>query len=447
VALTASVDDLVARNENGLLGKHPTWARVRLGDVATVQNGFAFESRYFNTEGRGVPLLRIRDVVRGSTETWYEGPYDEAYVVQRDDLVTGMDGDFNHALWRGPPALLNQRVCRLSFSSVLLRKRFAFRALGGYLEAINEATSSVTVRHLSSRTVAELPLPLPPAEEQDRIVSALESEFEQIDTGTAGLEGALRGLQQLRLASLGGVFAKDHPRVRVDEVGTVFVGFTPSRKDPTLWDGDVPWVSSGEVAFGRISATRETIADAALGNRDRRLHPPGTVLLAMYGEGKTRGQAAILDVPAATNQAVAAIRVDSTRMTPEFLFYCLMRKYNEVRATGRGGQQINLNGELIRSIELPQPPMEEQRRLVAELEEWLAAASRLAADLTANLKAADALRRSIMNQAMTGTLVPQDASDEPASELLERVKVEKAQRESAHRRPRRRSPAPSATAG
>lgn len=107
MALTASVDDLVARNENGLLGKHPTWARVRLGDVATVQNGFAFESRYFNTEGRGVPLLRIRDVVRGSTETWYEGPYDEAYVVQRDDLVTGMDGDFNHALWRGPPALLN----------------------------------------------------------------------------------------------------------------------------------------------------------------------------------------------------------------------------------------------------------------------------------------------------------------------------------------------------
>ena len=342
---------------------------------------------------------------------------------------------------------VNQDI-RVLTPSASINARWLLNALLATAESIRQSCQKdgTTVASIEVPKLQRFRVPIPPRRDQDRILATLDQQLPRIDTGAANIRKALKGTEQLRIASLGKLFAGDHPRVRIDEVGTVFVGFTPSRKDPTLWDGDVPWVSSGEVAFGRISATRETIADAALGNRDRRLHPPGTVLLAMYGEGKTRGQAAILDVPAATNQAVVAIRV-ATRMTPEFLFYCLMRKYNEVRATGRGGQQINLNGELIRSIELPQPPMEEQRRLIAELEEWLAAASRLAADLTANLKAADALRRSIMNQAMTGRLVPQDASDEPASELLERVKVEKAQRESAHRRPRRRSPAPSATAG
>ncbi len=325
-----------------------------------------------------------------------------------------------------------------------INARWLLAALLATAESIRQfcQKDGTTVASIDVPKLQRFRVPIPPRKDQDRILATLDEQLPRIDAGAENIRKALKGTEQLRLASLGALFAEKHPRVRVDEVGTVFVGFTPSRKDPTLWDGDVPWVSSGEVAFGRISATKETIADAALGNRERRLHPPGTVLLAMIGEGKTRGQAAILDVAATHNQNSAAIRVDLSRMLPEFLYYCLMAQYEQTRRAAGGSQQLALNGELVRRIDVPQPPIEEQRRLTAELEERLAAASRLGADLRANLKAAEALRRSILNQAMTGRLVPQDPSDEPASELLERVKVEKAQSEPARRRSRATSAAP-----
>lgn len=100
-------------------------------------------------------------------------------------------------------------------------------------------------------------------------------------------------------------FAAAHPpgwaQTKIGELFDVYVGSTPSRADPSLWHGDVPWVSSGEVAFNRIRTTRESISRRALGSSKTRLHPPGTVMLSMIGQGKTRGQAAILEISAAHN--------------------------------------------------------------------------------------------------------------------------------------------------
>jgi hypothetical protein len=104
-----------------------------------------------------------------------------------------------------------------------------------------------------------------------------------------------------------------------------------------LWDGDIPWVSSGEVAFNRIKATRETIAPSAVSG-GKRLHPPGTVMLAMIGEGKTRGQTAILDIEAAHNQNCASIRVSETRILPEYVFAFFKERYLETRRGSSGGQ-------------------------------------------------------------------------------------------------------------
>src|SRR5207245_2411142 len=117
------------------------------------------------------------------------------------------------------------------------------------------------------------------------------------------------------------------------------------------------WVSSGEVAFCRILRTRETISPQAVTSPDR-LHPAGTVLLAMIGEGKTRGQAAILDVPAAHNQNSAAIRIDQSQCTPEWLFYVLMGRYEETRRAGSGAQQPALNRARVAALSVPLPPLE-----------------------------------------------------------------------------------------
>lgn len=166
-----------------------------------VQNGFPFESKYFNTSREGMPLLRIRDVVPGSTETFYSGPFDEQFLVQPGDVVVGMDGDFNVRVWRGPTALLNQRVCRLiprgGYSPRLLPL-----VLQGYLDAINARTSSITVKHLSSRTIGEIPLPVPPIGEQARLLESIESYVSRLDAAVDSLKRVQTKLKAYRASVL-----------------------------------------------------------------------------------------------------------------------------------------------------------------------------------------------------------------------------------------------------
>ncbi len=184
MSFTASIDDVIAESQNKLLGAHPSWNRVRLKEVATILNGCPFESvRFSKTEG--TPLLRIRDIVPGRTETFYKGDFDPTFLVQPGEIVIGMDGDFNCAPWAGVPALLNQRVCKINPDESRCSKQFLRYVLPGYLAAINAQTPSVTVKHLSSRTVADIPLPLPPPDEQHRIVVEIEKQFTRLEAGVA----------------------------------------------------------------------------------------------------------------------------------------------------------------------------------------------------------------------------------------------------------------------
>jgi type I restriction enzyme S subunit len=192
---------IVKENENGLLSAHSTWERVRLVDVCKILNGFAFPSSQF-AASTGVPLLRIRDVTKDTTQTNFAGEYDPQYLVETGDLVMGMDGDFNAALWRGPRALLNQRVCRLTLDEKFYSKRFLAYAIQGYLNAINAKTSAITVKHLSSRTVAEIPLPLPPLAEQNAVVALLDAMMTRLDATVALLERAQKNLKRYRASVL-----------------------------------------------------------------------------------------------------------------------------------------------------------------------------------------------------------------------------------------------------
>ncbi|WP_243336861.1 restriction endonuclease subunit S [Anaeromyxobacter soli] len=201
MSFTESVADIVQANTNGLLAKHSSWGRVPLRDVFYVQNGFPFESKYFNACGDGKPLLRIRDIVSGTTETFYSGPYDDEFIVKPGDIVVGMDGDFNIRAWRGPEALLNQRVCRLAPRGGYLQELLPW-VLQGYLNAINASTSAITVKHLSSRTVEEIPLPLPPASEQGRLLESLESEMSRLDAAETSLQYVRGRLQAYRASVL-----------------------------------------------------------------------------------------------------------------------------------------------------------------------------------------------------------------------------------------------------
>ena len=144
-----------------------------LPEVCTIQYGFPFDSSKF-CSAEGVPLVRIRDVVRGYSETYTTETAGENYIVKDGDLLIGMDGEFNIAYWKGGRAYLNQRVCRLIPREDVDRD-YIFYYMPKALKAIEDATPFVTVKHLSAKQLSKILIPLPDMKEQQRISAVLRS--------------------------------------------------------------------------------------------------------------------------------------------------------------------------------------------------------------------------------------------------------------------------------
>lgn len=153
------------------------------------------------------------------------------------------------------------------------------------------------------------------------------------------------------------------------EIARITSGGTPDRSKPEYWGGDVPWVTTGEIQFNTITDTVERITAAGLRNSAAKRFPPGTLLMAMYGQGKTRGQVAKLGIEAATNQNSAAILLNEGH-DPDFLFQFLWSQYDNIRDSGHSGGISHLNAGLLKQIAVPVAPIREQRRISQILSTW-----------------------------------------------------------------------------
>lgn len=161
-------------------------------------------------------------------------------------------------------------------------------------------------------------------------------------------------------------------RSTLGEIARITSGGTPDRSEPSYWGGSVPWVTTGEIQFNTITDTVEKITEAGLKNSSARLLPPGTLLMAMYGQGKTRGQVAKLAIEASTNQNSAAILLNEGH-DPDFYFQFLSWKYDEIRDFGHSGGVSHLNAGLLKLIGVPVAPIDEQRKVARILGSWDAA--------------------------------------------------------------------------
>ena len=171
--------------------------------------------------------------------------------------------------------------------------------------------------------------------------------------------------------------------VPIDTLATVGTGTTPSRENPAFFvGGTTPWVTSGETGQTFIDATEQHVTDVALAQTSLTVYPAGTLIVAMYGQGKTRGQVAELRIPAATNQACAAIAlIESAAHHRAYVKLVFEKSYDEIRELSAGGAQPNLNVGKVKSTLIPLPPLPEQSRIVTRV----TALRRLCADLRQRL--------------------------------------------------------------
>ena len=308
------------------------------------------------------------------------------------------------------------------------------RVDGGYLQYF--LNSSAFVRFASHLNAGDRPrvdfeqlapyeIPLPEVEEQRRIVAEIEKQFSRLDEAVANLKRVKANVKRYKAAVLAdavegrlvsGADSSDTsgpaaegpsvesglpPRwrwVAVGELARVGTGATPSRSKSAYWNGgDVPWVTSTAVNEPYVDAATEFVTRAALAETNLTLYPPGTLLVAMYGEGKTRGKCTELRIAATTNQALAALQ--TSEGLRRYLKLFLDHSYEDMRKVASGGVQPNLNLGLVRALRVRLPPDDEQHRIVAEVDRRLSIVREVEAEVDANLKRAQALRQAVLARA------------------------------------------------
>ena len=216
----------------------------------------------------------------------------------------------------------------------------------------------------------EVDIPLPTADTQQKIVDTLD----KISAVIALRKEQLAKLDQLvksRFIELfGGInYSKKYPYKALKELTDVISGGTPSREVNEYWEGGtIPWVKTTELQNNIITEIDEHVTEVGLDNSSAKLVPAGTVLIAMYGQGKTRGMTGYLGVEACTNQACACI-LPSDSINQKFLWQFFVLSYDNLRDMAKGGNQPNLNGNIIKNYPVLYPPMELQEQFAAFIEQ------------------------------------------------------------------------------
>lgn len=457
MSLTVSAARIVEESDSPLLAAPEGWPRKRLGDVATILNGYAFKSKQFVSDG-GMPLIRIRDIRKTSTAVGFVGDYDERYVVHEGELLVGMDGDFNCARWAGPDALLNQRVCKITPNSELLDLDYLTAALPGYLQAIHDSTSSTTVTHLSSRDLADIPLPLPPITEQQTFATLTGRASTTARSATSHLRSARLAIDRFRQAVLAAA-CSGRLTAGWRETSTVCdtaedliarsraaVAKFPVRRSQDPWSPpdwlDIPvswaWAPVRDLAMvrggiqkqpkrtpksnrypylrvanvlrGRLNL--EDVHEFELFNDELstyRLEPGDLLVVEGNGSAAEIGRAAIWhgEVADCVHQN-HIIRVRPVEMIPDFLelFWNSpigAREVASLAVTSAG--LYSLSTKKIGAVPVPVPPLDEQREVVRQAEALLAVADSVAARVADAQQRVGRSSQAVLAKAFRGDLV------------------------------------------
>ena len=276
---------------------------------------------------------------------------------------------------------------------------------------------------------------IPPLVEQQRIVERIESLFAKLDEGKENLQNVLDGFETRKAAILHKAFTgeltanwrKQHDvsidswgKKKLGEINEIGTGGTPSRKIAAYYNGNIPWIKTGEILWNYIYDSEEKITNNAINNSSAKFYSKGTVLVAMYGQGLTRGRAAILAIEATTNQAVCALKPKQV-LKSKFLFYYFMENYWKYREKAIGGNQPNYSIKMISKWNINLPTLDEQTEIVRIIDDLLAKEQQ-AKELAENaLAKIDLIKKSILARAFRGELGTNNPADEPAVELLKRM--------------------------
>ncbi|MBQ3765960.1 MAG: restriction endonuclease subunit S [Bacteroidales bacterium] len=354
------------------------WTYRKLGDICSSELGKTLNQS--KDTGQLKPYLCSINVqwdhIDLSTvkQARFEDTDDERYSVTAGDLLVCEGGDIGRAaIWSSSESMLYQNALhRIRFNDSYLPRFYLhylhFLKTNGTLDA--QYGKGVTIKHLVKSSLMSIPVPVPPLAEQERIVTELDLLQGIIDKQKAQLK-ELDTLAQSIFYDMFGDPVENEKGWRKDSINSFascVAGATPSTANSEYWDnGDIPWLSSGEVAQGRIYKTEKCITKSGYDHASTKMIPAHTVLIALAGQGKTRGTVGVAEIPLCTNQSICSILSDNTVDT-DFLYYQLKMLYSELRGVSNGdGGRGGLNLRLVGGFNVVLPPLPIQQSFATKV--------------------------------------------------------------------------------
>lgn len=390
------------------------WEIKKLGEVVEVQNGYAFDSKKFSVNGQ-VPLIRIRDLKRGTfTETSYSGTFDPRYLVHKGDLLIGMDGEFGCHEWKGDPALLNQRVCRLQNFNAELEPRFLLYGINAYLKEIEEVTGYTTVKHLSSRQILNINFPIPPLSEQAHIVGILDEAFASIATAKANTQKNLENAKAVFESHLNSVFSNRGEgwieKPFEDLIESHVIGLIKNSREQGS-DKAWPYVKMNNItrdnrfdfsSLTHVDATAEEVSKFSLKN--------GDFLFNTRNSHELVGKSCIYESDSTEtvlyNNNIMRVRfrhgIDSKFVVLAFSSKAVVESLNGLKSGTTNVSAIYFKD--LKSLVIPIPQIAEQTRITAKMEYLQEGIQHLICTYERKLSALEDLKKSLLHQAFTGKL-------------------------------------------
>ncbi|MBI3304029.1 MAG: restriction endonuclease subunit S [Deltaproteobacteria bacterium] len=360
-----------------------SWNLTRLGHVFDIQQGKALSP----SARRGLspqPFLRTANVLWGRLDLRAVDQMDftdeeaERLSLQPGDLLVCEGGEIGRtAIWNGEidGCLYQNHVHRLRSRSADIAPDFVMywmQAAFLHLRLYGGVGNKTTIPNLSGARLKQLPIPVPPLPEQRAIAAVLS----KIQAAVEVQNKIVTMLKELKAATMAKLFReglRGEP-LKQTEIGEipeswevrklgslaeVSTGTTPATDCADYYVGEVPFVKTAEVDNNIITSSQQCISRQAVQQYSLRIYPAGSVFLAMYGQGKTRGRASLLGIPATTTQNTAAIE-PGPAIDREFLWHYLLSQYEALRNTGNLGHLSHLNLGYVKALAIPVPPKEKQ---------------------------------------------------------------------------------------
>ena len=355
------------------------WKTVRLGDVCEQINGVSYKPADVRDSltNESCTLLRANNIFEDKLN------YDELVFVDKKRVSNNQymkKGDIIICASSGSKHLVGKAACLLedkeltfgAFCKVIRADSIQYDYLKHYFfsptyrSVISHLSEGANINNIKAENLENLQIPLPPIETQKQIASTL-------DKCTSVIEKHKKMLQKydtLIKSRFIEMFGDPHNNTKytyknVGDFTTVTSGGTPDRKNIEYWkNGNIPWVKTTELQNNELTNVEEFITQKGLDESSAKMMPIGTLLIAMYGQGKTRGMTAYLGIEASTNQACACI-LPSKVINQKFLWYYFILSYDKLRDLAKGGNQPNLNGNMIKDFPVLMPPIEMQNEYVS----------------------------------------------------------------------------------